>query len=402
MEPESRHLPTIDWDWLREKMLACPWSREACRAGLWAIDVLQAELGPKWPRAWRKAESAPPELEKCWYLLAAYIYTLDLAVGFALLRNRPGIRSIKSAIKQTSRDDALASPRLQIRVACLVLLEGGDIVLEPRFLDGGSPADLSITFDSIHIGAEVFALLVAEKALGADEWIDRIAPDLREIGGTHRVDFRGVVEGSLSEEDSVRLVEELRCRAPMVGRGFQLPSVGVGDVSIEVVPAVGEGGERHFQLPHVSFDRRLRGRLHEKAAQTRRSGADWLVIDSVDHLWHMTGWAQQSLEAKAQDLSGLIRKALDGDEHMQGVVVTDGAALMRGEVEEETVVLGGGVVARRRRIDYWRARESVVVPLRKGGLEGSEVWGAILDSERNWLVHALEYLGVAVPPEIVH
>lgn len=97
----------IDWDWLRERMVACPWSPQARDGGIWAIDVLQAELGPKWPKAWRGKGAAPPEIASCWFLLSAYAYTLDLALAFAILRDRPGIASLRSVVKQSNRAPGL-------------------------------------------------------------------------------------------------------------------------------------------------------------------------------------------------------------------------------------------------------------------------------------------------------
>ncbi len=381
-------------------MAACPWSAEARDAGIWAIDVLQAELGPKWPKAWRAPGAAPPELAKCWFLLSAYAYTLDLALGFALLRDQPGIGGVRSVLKQTSREDALASPRLQLRLASVGLSEGYAVALEPRLAGGESPADLRLAKGSTRIGAEVFALLRDQKTVAADEWMDSIAGELGQIGARCEVDFRGSVEGALSAAETEELLEELRSRAPLAGRGFGFPDVTIGAVSVKLVPAAGPGGERSFQMPHVHFDRRLKNRLRAKAEQTRKSKADWLVIDSLDQLWHMTGWAQQSLAAKARALSAVLREALDREEHLLGVVITDGAGLMRGEVDEETPLLERGIVARRRRLDWGRSRESVVVPLRDGGLAGAEAWGRILDAEHDWLARALETQGVAPPPEL--
>ncbi len=391
----------IDWDWLRERMVACPWSPQARDAGVWAIDVLQAELGPKWPKAWRGNGAAPPEIAQCWCLLSAYAYTLDLALGFAILRDQPGIAGPRSVVRQTSRDDALASPRLQLRLASLALCEGYSVGLEPCLPEGESPADLLIANDQVQIGAEMFAQLRDEKTLAASEWMDSISNELRQIGDQYKVDFRGAVESALSSDDTAQLLEELRSRAPLASRGFEFPDVVIGEVSVAVLPPAGPGGEQNFQMPHVNFARRLKNRLRTKADQTRRSRAGWLVIDSLDHLWHMTGWAQQPLDAKAHALGGVFREALDGEEHLHGIAITDGAGLMRGEVEEETHVLDGGIVARRRRIDWWRARESVVVPLRYSGLAAAEVWGLILDAERGWLARALEGQGVVPPADLL-
>lgn len=48
-------------------------------------------------------------------------------------------------------------------------------------------------------------------------------------------------------------------------------------------------------MPMVSYGERLGSRLSKKAEQTKRSGAQWLLIESLDHLWHMTQWSQQPI-----------------------------------------------------------------------------------------------------------
>ncbi len=382
-------------------MLDCPWSGEAREAGLWSIDVLRRELGPSWPKAWREPGCAPPELAACWSSLAGYAYTLDLALGFWLLRDLPGMRSIRDTVKGTARADALASPRLQLRMACLAMSAGLDVELEPRLPGAETPADLLIRRDQVSLGIEALAVLRDKKSVDAGKWLDRITLELHEIAARHRVDFSGAVEEPLDDRQTVDLLEELWRRAAVVERGFELPALRVGKVSVLVLPAAGQGGSRSFRLPTVAFDRRLKRKLHAKAEQTRRSGAEWLLVDSLDHLWHLTAWGRQPFVDKARAITSLLRGVLRPEKHLLGIVVTDGAALMRPEVEEETVELDAGVVARCRRIDKWRVRESVVVPLQRGGYEGTQVWGAVLDAESKWLTRGFESSGLHAPTELL-
>jgi hypothetical protein len=92
---------------------------------------------------------------------------------------------------------------------------------------------------------------------------------------------------------------------------------------------------------------------------------------------------------------------LHSKKHLLGVVVTDGAVLTRPEAREETVKFDKGVVARRRRIDKWRVRESVVVPLHGLGLEAAHARGRLLDGESDWLARALEQAGLDTPSELM-
>jgi hypothetical protein len=394
--PELR----IDWDWLRERMLDCPWSAEAREAGLWSIDVLRRELGPTWPEAWREPGCAPPELEACWYSLSGYAYTLDLALGFSLLRDLPGMRSMRNTVKGTARADALASPRLQLRMACLAMSEGLSVGLEPRLPGAETPADLLICRDQVSLGIEALAVLRDKKSVDAGKWLDGITIELHQIAARHRVDFCGEVEMPLDDQQTIDLLEELWRRAAVVERGFELPELRVGEVSVLVLPAAGQGGSKSFRLPTVAFDRRLKNKLHAKAEQTRRSGAEWLLVDSLDHLWHMTAWGRQPLIDKARAIASLLRGALHHEKHLLGVIITDGGVLMRPEVEEETAELDGGVVARCRRIDKWRVRESVVVPLQQGGDEATQMWGTVLDAESEWLARGFESSGLHAPSEL--
>ena len=121
----------------------------------------------------------------------------------------------------------------------------------------------------------------------------------------------------------------------------------------------------------------------------------------MDHLWHMTAWGARPLAAKARDLTALIRRELEGVEHLEGVVITDGAVLMRPNLPEETVSLNEGAVAMSRKIDRWHTRESVVIPLTPLALEAAVLWRAIFDGESAWAIRELGALGLKPPSELV-
>lgn len=393
--------PSIDWAWLRDRMIACPWSSEARDAGIWAIDALQEALGPRWPQAWQRPGCAPPELAACWYSLAGYAATLDMALAFSTLDAVSGIRALRDAVRGTARADALASPRLQLRVASLALLSGQEVRLEAMLPGGETPADLLISGRSFSCGIEALAVLRDKRTLEASRWLENVTAELHFIGQRHRVDFRGTVDNPLDEHGTAELLEELEQRAAVVARGLKLPEVRVGGVTVTVFPAGGPGGQANFRMPMISHERRLAQKVRAKVAQTRRSGADWLLIDALDLSWHLGARAHRHLAHKARVLADQLRALMGAEHHLLGAVITDGAALMRPRAQEETIELDAGAIALCRRVDNWRVRESVVVSLDETSRGGAQLLRRVLDAESGWLARAVEHVGLSAPPELV-
>ena len=393
----------MDWDWLRQRMLDCPWSSEACEVGLWSLDVLQRRIGAGLAEGLARtrlcaAGAGSMLVFALWLHLhprsSPELFVAQRRVGHAGdARYREGNgTSGCPCLSPSPVADGL--PGIGTRSRRRV---------EPRLPGAETRADLLVSCDQMSLGIEAFAVLRDEKTLAASKWLDGVTVDLHQIAIRHRVNFQGAVDAPLDDHETANLLAELDRRAGLVDRGFEFPALRMGGVSLLVLPATGQGGTRTIRMPTVSFDLRLERKLRAKAEQTRRSRAEWLLVDSLDHLWHMTAWGRQPLPDKAHALADLLGRALNSEDHLLGVVLTDGAALMGPEVEEETIelVADGGVVARRRRIDNWRVRESVVVPLRSDAGESSRLWGALLDAESSWLAKALELTGLPMPSELV-
>jgi hypothetical protein len=210
--------------------------------------------------------------------------------------------------------------------------------------------------------------------------------------------LKGTVEAPLSDEETGMWLEEVPRYAQLCAQGVSLPPLAVGDVVLAV--EIGDpGGKSSFKMPTVSYGERLGSRLLKKAEQTKRSGAQWLLIDSLDHLWHMTQWSQQPIANKGEQLAALFRHELRDADHLLGVVISDGAALMRSEVPEQTVE-GPEFIALARRSDAWHIRESVIVPLLPVAWRDVPVWRSILDAESGWMGREMRANGLAEPPEL--
>jgi hypothetical protein len=390
----------LDWEHLIGGIERSNWTEEARTAGIWAIETVRSEMGMRWPRAWLEPGTPPPELGACWYSLAALGGTIDLALALHRIRGLPGARVIRDAIRTTARPDAVMSPRLQMRMACLALACSMDAGIETTLPKADRPADLTIADGDTACAAEILAVMRDAKTLDASEWFDSVSWEMRAIGERHKVDFIGSVREPLDEERTTELLDELDRRGQLAARGVQLPDARVGGVSVQMTPTAQHGGGMSFDMPEVDYARRIAGKLEAKTEQTRKSGADWLLIDWMDHLWHMTTWGSRPLAQKARDLVLLVRQVLATEKHINGVVMTDGAVLMRPNVPEQTCELPGGGTALSRQIDRWHSRESVVIPIRPLALGAAQLWRRILDAEQRWAELEMRSVGLAFPAEL--
>lgn len=390
-----------EWGLLRDNMASCPWSAEAKAAGLWAIDALQETLGPRWPRAWRTPNDLPPVLARSWYHLAAFAGTLDLAVTLWKIREIPGARSLRDAIRGTRRPDALMSPRLQMRIAVVALGIGMQVEIETLMPDASAPADLFIADAGVSCPVEVLAVMRDAATIHADEWLDTVTPALREITQRYGVELKGSVPAPLDSTQSRKLLQDVERHAAGIALGLELPAVQIGGVSLIASPPSDVAGKMSFELPTVAYDRRIANKLAAKARQAHSTQAKWLIADWMDNLWHLTAWGARPLAEKAHDLAALVRGLLDTECHIEGVVFTDGAALMRPDTSDETCELSHGAIATSRRIDRWHTREAVIIPLRPQAGNAAEMWLQVLDAERGWALRELEGLGLKAPPELI-
>ncbi|MDX6610160.1 MAG: hypothetical protein QOF85_2085 [Solirubrobacterales bacterium] len=387
-----------DWDFLAEHVAEAPWSAAAREAGIWALERLREELGPRWPPAWKEPGGIPAEIASCFGALAGLVGTIDLALAFERLREADGKEHLRKSIKRGADQGRFASLRLQVQWAALAQSVGLDVVIEPLMPGAETKADLAIRGEGVELVIEAFAMLRDKRTMDASAWLDHAREGLRRIGEQFRVDFKGTVEAPLDDEETDVWLEEVRRYARLCAQGISLPPLEVGGVVI-TVEAGDPGGGSSFKMPTVSYGERLGSRLSKKAEQTKRSRARWLLIDSLDHLWHMTQWSQQPIAKRGEQLAALFRHELQDAEHLLGVVVSDGAALMRSEVPEQTVERPE-FMALARRSDTWHIRESVVVPLLPEAEQALPVWRSILDAESGWVGRELRANGLAQLPEL--
>lgn len=286
-------------------------------------------------------------------------------------------------------------------MASLGLAVGATVVLEPMLAGASAPADLLIRRGQTTVGAELMAVLRDDATLRANEWLDAVMIDMLMLGREHGVDFAGEVHAPLDEVQTGEFFRLLSDAAARFASTSKMTEVQVGGVRLRIVPADGPGGGRQIKLPPVDVGARLAAKIATKATQTKSSGAGWLVVDSFDHLWHLSRIAALPFPEKLRQIEGFLRPLFRDADHLRGVVCSDGGALTRPGAPEQTVELGGAAVGLARRRDYLHLRESIVLPLLPASSKEAEFWRDMLEAEARWLSSALGHAGLQAPPELV-
>jgi hypothetical protein len=381
----------LNWAFLRERLAEANRSPDAAAASAWAVDVLEETFG--WPRAWRDG-GAPTEVAACFWHVAGFLGTLELALALYELREVDGVARVRDAIRGSGRSDQKASPSIQLKLAALAKDAAIPVRLEPK--TSGAPCDLLLGDELL---VEVLALVRDATTLAADRWLSKLTPELRRLGREHGVRFDGDVLKPLDEARTAELVAQLEAAARVAAQGIRAAPVGVGGVTAFVTRAGDDAGGSRFRMPAVDHARRLHLKLQDKAEQTKRSGANWIFCNVLSDMWRLTAWSQAPLPQKATQLAALVRAAVGGSGHLRGVVMSDGAAVLRpDEKAEEWAALG--LRALKLRLDRFRVRETIAVGVSSAQTDELALWQRLLRAEPGWLASALSRAGLEVPPEV--
>ena len=332
--------------------------------------------------------------------LIALAATLDLALALEVTHDAPGAAQVRRQIRGAPGPVALAHSRLLLRLGGLARRAGLEIAFEPR-TDGGPPADIRLTGEEASVIVEARVLLRDDVTLAAQRWLDDTSRAMLALAARHDVDLHGNLDAPLDDADTRRLLDELDRAAASVAAGAR-PSVTVRVATVGVnVGAAGPAGPRQrWKMPTVQLWRRAEGKLRGKVEQSRRSGADWLVVQATDDLLRLTGAAALRPAERGELLTRHIRATLGDAAHLHGAVIDDGAVMVRPVGDDFTVVVDAGAVTRGRRLDAIRLRETVTVALSDQGVRDNSLWARLWDAEPGWTAWAAERCGVMAPPEL--
>jgi hypothetical protein len=275
------------------------------------------------------------------------------------------------------------------------------VELEPFAARDRKRADVLIRAPEGELLVEAVALLRDDRSVAGDRRASQLHNSIRNLRGAHGVSIAGKITCELDDELVAELLEEIERVASFVGRGGHCPSISRPGVDLSIrrgIPVAGESlgitihGEDHA--------RRYIQRLRSKATHTAATGARWIRIDLLDMLFQkmeLLGW---SFDRRVEWIATNAAVALGDIDHLDGVVVSDGATVINVGAQDETLEAPGGVRAIRRRLDRLRVRETIVVPLREdvGAVSG---WCSLYESEPSWLSWALKKVGLIYPPELM-
>jgi hypothetical protein len=294
----------------------------------------------------------------------------------------------------------LAAARCSLRIAAVGLRAGLVPTMEPA-ARGRSPADVSLEGPDGELRVEAKTLLRAELTRDVDAWLDVLTTPLMESVRIHRVRINGEANEPLDEASTVTLIADLTAACGAVAAGVSVPAVRAGRNRFEVVPAGSDQPATNIAMPAVNLWRRTAARITEAVGQTRRSGATWLLVESLDNLWQLTPWSTQTLASRAIALREEALRLVEDVQHLHGVVFTDGAALIDLHSPDERTNPVAGVFGIRQRIDRPRTRETIVIALRDDtAVADLREWQRVLEAEAGWAQWALDRVGLPSPPEL--
>lgn len=214
--------------------------------------------------------------------LIALAATLDIALALEVMHDSPGAAQVRRQIRGAPGPVALAHSRLLLRLGGLARRAGLDVAFEPR-TDGGPPADIRLTGEGASVTVEARVLLRDDVTLAAQRWLDDTSRATLALASRHDVDLDGTLEAPLDDTDTRRLLEELNRAAASVAAGVRATvTVRVATVAVQVGAARPDGPCQNWKMPTVQLWRRAEGKLRGKVDQSRRSGADWLVVQATD------------------------------------------------------------------------------------------------------------------------
>lgn len=375
------------WDWISDRIRDTSRPDAARRAGLWALDVLRPFFGDDWvTRFHTAAKFVPGFLLQVPSHSVALVEVLEWAARIDATRDVPGSRSVRRHLQRDLVEHRLSHTALQLELAALAATVGRSS-FEVR-LASASPVDVVITHGDGSIPIEAFVLNLDEQMRAGFRSDDELSNGMMRIRFQHDVEFDGELRAPLvgaELADWLRRLDEVAARVAAAGEHEHFAD---DHSDVNVVPAHVADGLRFSGPPRLGrgWDRTER-RLRAKGEQARTSGARWLRVDMRDGLWQFSSWSTQPFPVRVDNIATATAQALAGL-GLDGIVVSSGACQLQGDYiglsRPSSEHLGMG-----RRLDYFRARETVILPFTEQGFCEANIWHAMYEREPDWLTEAL-------------
>jgi len=162
------------WDLWRDQMTRSARSDAGRATGVWALDVLESELGRGWLETAWEMERGPREILLAASHAVAFAEMVELALRLMLLHDVPGIARVRRVLQTDYRAVLWMHARIQLQVAALGKRLGWEIALEKKQPPDSRPTDVILWPPGRSLAAETFAVLLDEGARFARQYDDEV------------------------------------------------------------------------------------------------------------------------------------------------------------------------------------------------------------------------------------
>jgi hypothetical protein len=322
---------------------------------------------------------------------------IDLAGALELLDRGRGMGKVRRALKSSPNWETIASTRCSLRLAMAGLRAG----LEPEPEYGDPPMDLALEGEGVRFGVEIKTLRRSDLTIEIDRWLGDLTLRLLTTMSNRDVLIVGDAREALDGEETQALSERIVDAVGVVRAGLDAPTIWAGKNRFDVRrPRPDERPGSRIALPPEDLWRRMTARVASAAEQMTKSGASWLVIESLDNFWELTPWSREPPAARASSLAAAARRFLAKHVHVDGLVFTDSAAMTNPGSVDEDATPDRGIMFIRRRLDYIRSRQTIVAALTDRGTDALPFWRSLFDAEPGFAEWALPSLGLSPPSEL--
>jgi hypothetical protein len=396
MQPD---VPPPNWATWCELMERSHRSAAGKLAGVWALNVLEETLGPHWPEDLLESTGSVPSVVFGYAYAYEFARLLELALRLTILRSTPGYGAVRRDLRRDHRHERRHHSTIQLEVAALAARLGLDPSMEVATIAGG-PADVLFNAPNGPIVAEARVVLRDASSRAAEADWERFTAALLILEANHRTTFGGGLDFIPTDRELDELLAGLDEVARQVSSDGEPRTFRNQAGVIEVVPD-SRASEVTLRGPRQASNGwpRIASVLREKAAQALRTNATWLRVDVLDGLWQLTEWSRSGLAEKTERLSSAVSEVLVSS-GLNGAILTSGAALVVDAVQEITFDVADGAIGLRRVVQPIRARETVIIPLRRDAKWQAGVWRDLYESEPDWLRWALAECGLPSLDEV--
>jgi hypothetical protein len=283
-------------------------------------------------------------------------------------------------------------------LAGLGLRAGYEPTLE-RIGPGDTPSDLVLRSGNVELCVEAKALRRPDESLEITAWLDGLTRLLMSSLASFNVEITGRALEPLDPDATRELAERLDTAARLIAAGGITPPIRAGRNDFEIPPAGADGPRTRISSPPTDLWRRTASRIRQAIEQAQTSGANWVVIESLDGMWQLTPWASMPLADRALQLAQAAEALIPDNTSIRGIVFTDGAATQDLATEDLSVQPHPRARALIRRINYTCSRQTVIIA-RHADEPHVEAWGELLDAEAGWTRWAVDRLDLPLAPEL--